>query len=233
MAMRVGLLIALIRDFESLIETIGGSSQLSDVREFRHVLDMHEGSTVAQLAGKLAKGRERCQGNTVSAPIRDLQNIFAKLQTLLITANSKKAADDIGVLINILDGCDHPSVRHFAEQAKCWIANPSKTNARPPKEIKSEIRLGQGVRMELVRNYADALRHASEDNAAFDRAISSMTADKKVRAQEMREIAKAYLGYEIAKKKGRADAFKAIVDRQALNARQDARGRSLDRLKPW
>jgi len=231
--MLVGSLIALLRDFEALVETLGGSSQLSDIREFRQLLDAHEGSTVAQLAGKLAKGRERHQGRTVSTPIRDLQNIFAKLQTVLISANGKKAADDIAALIHILDGCDHASVRQFTEQAKSWIANSSKTKLRPLKEIKRKTGSGEGVRMELVRNYADALSQASEDNAAFDRAISSMTADKKVRAQEMREIAKAYLGYEIAKKKGRADALKAIVDRQALNARQDARGRSLDRLKSW
>jgi F0F1-type ATP synthase delta subunit len=87
--------------------------------------------------------------------------------------------------------------------------------------------------MELVRNYATALGQTSEDNSTFDRIISEMRANKKVRAQEMREIAKVYLGYEIAKTKGRADALKAIVERQALTARQDARGRTLDRLKSW
>jgi hypothetical protein len=233
MVMQVGSLIALLQDFEALVEMIGGSSQVGDIREFRRLLDAHEGTTVAQLVGKLAKGRERSQGGPVSTPIRDLQNVFAKLQTLLISANGKKAADDIAALIHILDGCDHASVRQFTEQAKSWIANSSKTKLRPLKENKRKTGSGEGVRMELVRNYAGALSQASEDNPAFDRTVSEMQADKTVRAQEMREIAKAYLGYEIAKKKGRADALKAIVERQALNARQDARGRSLDRLKSW
>jgi len=231
--MQVGSLIALLQDFEALVEMIGGSSQVDDIREFRRLFDAHEGTTVAQLVGKLAKGRERSQGGPVSTPIRNLQNVFAKLQTLLINANAKKAADDIAVLIHVLDGCNHASVRQFVDQAKNWVAYSSKAKLKPSKEIKRGISSGEDVRMELVRNYAGALSQASEDNSAFDRAVSEMQTDKRVRAHEMREIAKAYLGYEIAKKKGRADALKAIVDRQALNARQDARGRSLDRLKPW
>jgi hypothetical protein len=231
--MQAGSLKALLQDFEGLVETIGGSPQANDIREFRRLFDAHEGTTVAQLAAKLAKGRGHIQSGPTSAPIRDLQNVFAKLQTLLSSANAKKAADDMEALINVLNGCDQASVREFVEQAQSWIINASKAKARSSKDIKKGLSSGDDVRAAVVSDYASALKQASDDNSAFDRLISNMQADKKVRAVEMREIAKTYLGYEIAKKKGRADVLKAIVERQALSARQNARGRSLDRLKSW
>jgi hypothetical protein len=67
-----------------------------------------------------------------------------------------------------------------------------------------------------VRRYAAALDQASADNAAFDEVISQLRVDPSIRRREMREIALLYLGYWIARSKGRADALQAIVDRQAL-----------------
>jgi hypothetical protein len=233
MAMQVGSLIALLQGFEALVEAIGGSSQSADIRELRRLLDGQEGTTVAQLAGKLAKGRSVSQIRPSSTPVRDLQNAFAKLQTLLVSANAKKAADDVAMLIRVLDSCDHASLHQFVEEAKGWLAKPSKRKPRSSKESKSGSSSVEDVRTELVRNCVSALSQTSEDNSAFDRIVSEIRANKKVRTQEMREIAKVYLGYEIAKTKGRADALKAIAERQALTARQDAKGRTLDRLKSW
>jgi len=229
--MQVSSLIALLQDFEALVQTIGYSSD--DVREFRRLFEGQEGTTVGQLTGKLAKGRPVSQIEDVSTPVRDLQSTFAKLQALLLSANAKKAADDIAALARVLDGCNQPNIHQFVEEAKGWLAKPSKRKPSPSKESKKGTSSGDGVRAELVRNYVGALSQTSEDNSAFDQTISEMQANKRVRAQEMREIAKLYLGYEIAKTKGRADALRAIVDRQALSARQDARGRTLDRLKSW
>jgi hypothetical protein len=233
MVMQVRSLIALLQDFEALVQTIGCSSRADDVREFRRLLDGQEGATVGQLAGKLAKGRPVSQIEALSTPVRDLQSTFAKLQTLLLSANAKKAADDVAALTRVLDSCNHPNIRQFVEEARSWLANPGKRKPSPSKESKKGTSSGDDVRAELVRNYLDALSQASEDNWAFDQTISEMQVNKSVRAQEMREIAKKYLGYEIAKTKGRADALRAIVDRQALSARQDAKGRTLDRLKSW
>jgi len=231
--MQVSSLIALLQDFEALVQTIGCSSRADDVREFRRLLDGQEGTTVGQLAGKLAKGRPVSQIEAVSTPVRDLQSTFAKLQTLLLSANAKKAADDVAALTGILDGCDRPDVRQFVEEARGWLANASQKKPKSTKESKKVTGPSEDTRTELVRNYADTLSQTSGDNSAFDQAISEIQANKKVRAQEMREIAKLYLGYEIAKTKGRTDVLKAIVERQALSARQDARGRTLDRLKSW
>jgi hypothetical protein len=233
MVMQISSLIALLQDFEALVQTIGCSSRADDVREFRRLLDGQGSTTVGQLAGKLAKGRPVSQIEAVSTAVRDLQSTFAKLQTLLLSANAKKAADDVAALTRVLSGCNHPNIHQFVEEAKGWLANPSRRKPSPSKESKKGTSLGDDVRAELVRNYVGALSQTSENNSGFDQTISEMQANKKVRAQEMREIAKLYLGYEIAKTKGRADALRAIIDRQALSARQDARGRTLDRLKSW
>jgi hypothetical protein len=233
MVMQVSLLIVLLQDFEALVQTIGCSSRADDVREFRRLLEGQEGTTLGQLTGKLAKGRSVSQIGAVSTPVRALRSTFAKLQALLLSANAKKAADDIAALARVLDGCNHPNIHQFVEEAKGWLANPSKRKPSPSKESKKGTSSGDDVRAELVRDYVRALSQTSEDNSAFDQTISEMQANKRVRAPEMREIAKLYLGYEIAKTKGRADALRAIVDRQALSARQDARGRTLDRLKSW
>ena len=67
----------------------------------------------------------------------------------------------------------------------------------------------------------------------FDALVTRLGADRGIKKDDMREVARLYLGFEINKKKGRADLLAAIVDKQAVEARQDARGSLLDRLKPW
>jgi hypothetical protein len=78
-------------------------------------------------------------------------------------------------------------------------------------------------------HYTTELQTAATDNAAFDALVAKLRADKAIRKIEMRAIAAAYLGYEIAKAKGRSDALRAICERQALEQRQHARVRVLDR----
>jgi hypothetical protein len=82
------------------------------------------------------------------------------------------------------------------------------------------------LRLELVQSYVQALSETQSNNMEFDQNISLLRADKRIRADEMREIAKQFLGFEIAKKKGRGPALQEIVNYQALNARQIARSSS-------
>ena len=199
--MQVGSLIALLQGFESLVETIGGSSQLADIREFRRLLVGQEGTTVAQLAGKLAKGRAVSQSRPISTPLRGLQNLFAKLQTLLVSANGKKAADDIAGLIRVLDGCDQANLHQFIEEAKDWLANPSKGKPRSSKESKNGTGSGEDIRTELVRNYASALSQTSEDNSAFDRIVSEIRVNKKVRAQRCARLPRCISDMKLQRRK--------------------------------
>jgi hypothetical protein len=217
--MKVSLLTALLRDLETLFEAAGAHEGLQDVREFRELLAGHEAGDVGRLAGKLAKGRGASRGAVVSQPVRRLQDLLAKFQALLIRANGKKAAADIEKLAHILDGCDHSSIARFVVDAKQWVANEGQAGPTG------------GLRAELVQNYVGELTRASVDNHAFDHVVARLRADRAVREQEMREIAKHYLGFELAKKKRKKFALQEIIDRQALDARQEARARSHDRLK--
>lgn len=70
--------------------------------------------------------------------------------------------------------------------------------------------------------YIDRLRSAQSDGA-FDVIMRDMIADKRVSLEQARAIASEYVGFEIAKSKGRRGAFQMIADHQALNARQIAR----------
>jgi hypothetical protein len=86
----------------------------------------------------------------------------------------------------------------------------------------------------VAAEYAGQLRRLSTDNNAFDRLISSLRGDSRVHAGEMREIAKAYLGYEPGKSKSKSAVLQQIVDRQMLEARQTARGAVIDKWnKSW
>ncbi len=81
--------------------------------------------------------------------------------------------------------------------------------------------------------YATLLERAAKNNAQFDQIVERLGADRKLKTADMREIARLLLGYELAKKKGREAALAEIVAKQAIEARQEARGSVLDRLKPW
>jgi hypothetical protein len=217
--MKIRSLTVLLRDLEALLEAAGAHEGLQDVREFQQFLAEHESSDVSRLASKLASGREAFRGVVVSQPVKRLQDVFSKFQSLLVDAKSKKIADEVEKLAHLLDGCDHASIARFVEDAKRWVANEAP--AGTPKTLRAE----------LVRNYVDELTQASSDNPAFDHVVARLREDRAVREQEMREIANQYLGFEIAKKKGKKFPLQEIIDRQALDARQEARGRSHDRVK--
>lgn len=80
---------------------------------------------------------------------------------------------------------------------------------------------------------AGKLKSLSTDNAAFDTEISRLQADKSIDQPTMRQIAKDYLGYDMAKSKPRSELIKMIKEQQMLEQRGAARGREIDKLGPW
>jgi hypothetical protein len=75
----------------------------------------------------------------------------------------------------------------------------------------------------LRPDYANQLTKHNGDNAAFDKVIEKLKADRSVTQVQMRALATHFLGFEPAKGKGRGDLLKEIVNWQALDARQRAR----------
>jgi hypothetical protein len=132
-------------------------------------------------------------------------------------------------------GWGQASVDSFVSEARVWLAEatqpkPKSKSARAPRKPST----APTVEALSPNEYASRLKQAARDNRQFDdELIERLRDDKRVKKADMREIAQLFLGYEIAKKKGREDALAAIVERQQVDARQDARGSLLDRLKSW
>jgi hypothetical protein len=83
-------------------------------------------------------------------------------------------------------------------------------------------------------NYANELKRVEDDNTAFDALIAKLRADRTVRQRDMRDIAVAYLGWEMAKSRPRTKALQQIIDWQALGARQKARMGQIDKhMQAW
>jgi hypothetical protein len=227
--MKLASLIDLLSDFEELAKTLDASAEtLEELREFKRLLTGHENEAVATFVGKLAKGNDAATSEHVSQPILHLQQTLTGLQKLLASASAKAAANDLGQFNSLLQGCSHDSIAMFVDDAKRWAETPPRR-----KRVSKQAPVPKRSPAELVQEYVHALTTAANDNAVFDQVAVKLKSDKGIRTQEMREIAKSYLGYELAKKKGRGDALREIIDRQALEARQEARGRSHGRLKSW
>lgn len=77
------------------------------------------------------------------------------------------------------------------------------------------------------------LKRLATDNAGFDALVAKLRADRSINQAAMREIAIAFLGWEMAKSKSRAKLLQMIEERQALDARQEARGQVIDRMHSW
>jgi Fe-S cluster assembly scaffold protein SufB len=149
-----------------------------------------------------------------SETIRNVRSRLSGLHDLLLNAQCKKAASDIGLLMTLLEGCSQSSVAQFVADTNSWMT-------KSQGKIKSS---NTELRADVVARYIDKLRSFEGENDLFDQLMRSLSADKNARLAEVREIASKYIGFEIAKKKSKTDALKAIVDHQAFNARQIARG---------
>lgn len=100
--------------------------------------------------------------------------------------------------------------------------------------------LGQALGINQSGGTADIVTYATDlsknmlDNQQFDKTVSALRQDRSILAPEMREIAKQVLGYEVRKSEGRSGALKEITDTQMVRARNEARGKEIDkRNKSW
>jgi hypothetical protein len=225
--MKVNSLIAVLK----VVATVGGSERSSDLKDLRGLFVGHEEANVAPFINRLVKHRAVHRQDNSSPPIARVEILLSGLEALLRSADGKKAAEDLSKLVKLLEGSQHASISQFVSEARGSLVEPAKATVGSVKAPRKKA--GPEPEMIPPSDYAKALREASRDNAKFDTLVEQLRADRKIKKQEMREIAQLYLGYEIAKKKGRADALADIVDRQAVDSRQEARGSVLDRLKPW
>jgi hypothetical protein len=185
---------------------------LNELQEFQAFLTEQGDRPVTKLITDLKK-KLAPQGRVASEPVERLKVQLNSLSEVLLNAGAKVPANEISKVADALAG-DFQNVAQLVEH----VLHQSEPTP-------SQIAAG-AVREEAVQSYLNMLRNSEGDNAEFDRNIALLKADKRVRKEEMREIAKQYLGFEIAKKKGKGPALQEIINRQALNARQVARSQS-------
>ena len=201
----------MLQNFEDAVR-LSGSNGSNELREFQALLAGQKDSPVTKLIAVLEKHLASQSGAT-SEPVERLKCLLKSLSGILLSAGAKAPANEISGVEGTLTG-DFQSVSQLVEH----VLHQSEPAA-------SQIG-GGAVRHDLVQSYLDALRNSQSDNAEFDRHIVTLKADKRIRTEEMRELAKQFLGFEIAKKKGREAALKEITNHQAVNARQVARSQS-------
>jgi hypothetical protein len=234
--MKVSSLLAVLSNFEAAVAVAAGTGTPNSFKEFRQLFLGHDEENVAPLIKTLVKQQEIHGRSTNSAPIAHLREALTKLEACLRSADGKKAADDVATLADLLKGCGQESIVEFVNEAREWLAEARRPKAKIRTEPAGRARkkpAAPPVETLQPADYAILLNKTVKDNTQFDQAIERLRGDRGIKKAEMRDIARLFLGYELAKKKGRGDALAEIIDKQAVAARQDARASVLDRLKPW
>jgi hypothetical protein len=234
--MKISSLLAVLRNFESAVAVVAGSGATNGLSAFRQLFVGHDQKNVAPFIDALIGQRDIHGRNPVSLPISNLCEALRKLEACLRSADAKKAADDVAKLVELLEGCGQPSVDDLVRDAREWLTRACQPKSKPklaPTSRTKKKPAAPVVEALPPTDYAALLKRTAKDNVQFDQVVERLRADRKIKKPDMREIARLFLGYELAKKKGREDALTEITEQQAVEARQDARGSVLDRLKPW
>jgi hypothetical protein len=235
--MKVSALVAVLGNFENAVVAAAGVETRSDFKELRDLFLGYEDKNVAQFVDTLIKLRDVHGRRATSRSIAVLREALIKLETCLRSADGKKAADDVAKLAKLLEGCGQVSVHEFVTEAHEWLVEASRPKVKLRSNTKSarSARKKPAVSVETLppADYVSLLKRTVKDNAQFDQTIERLQADSKIRTPDMRDIARQFLGYELAKSKGRKDALEEIMAKQRIEARGNARGSVLDRLKPW
>ena len=234
--MKVSSLLAVLSNFEAAVAAAAGMGTPSGFKELRQLFLGHEDKDVAPLVKTLLKHRDIHGRKANSLPIARLREALTKLETCLRSAEGKRAADDVAKLAELLEGCGQASAEGFVSEARGWLVEASQPKTKikaAPKPARPARKKPAAVETLPPTEYATLLERTAKDSTQFDQTVERLRADRGIKTADMREIARLFLGYELAKKKGRGDALAEIVAKQAVEARQEARGSVLDRLKPW
>lgn len=225
--MKVKSLLALLNNFESAVVLIAGSGARGVFAEFPDLFYDHEDESLATFVNKLIKQRDIHGRGTNTRPIANLREALSKLVQLLRSAEAQKAANEVEKLVELLEWCGHASIGAFVSDARGWLEPKTKRSQKPLAPKVAAPRLSPN-------DYAVLLKQMATKSGEFDQVIERLRSDRKnIKTPEMRDIARLFLDRELPKKAGREAALTAIIERQRVDARQDARASLIDRLKAW
>jgi hypothetical protein len=236
--MKVSSLLDVLRNFEAAAAIFGGTSNPGSLNELRQMFTGYEEEDLSRFVNAIIKQRDIQGRKPNTPPLAHLHEALTKLEACLRSAEGKKGADDLAKVAELVEGCGQCSVSAFVSEARDWVVEARQPKPKPPPKLSSAKPPRKKPPVPLVETlpldeYARRLKQFTGDNTQFDELIARLRGDKKVKVVDMREIARLFLGYEIAKKKGRDAALAAIIEQQQVSGRQDARGSLLNRLKSW
>jgi len=149
--MKSEALAALLHEFGSLIEAVGGTEGLEDLGELQNFLLAFQGVTVERLATAIDSARPSSVGGR-GTPSRIVPTL--KALKALLDRSGAKASGDIAILINQLERQPFTTVREFVAVVNRWLAPPT------PEQI--------------IDCYLTALREARSDFNSLLKVTSSM-----------------------------------------------------------
>ncbi|MGH6815088.1 MAG: hypothetical protein ACREC6_05235 [Hyphomicrobiaceae bacterium] len=215
--MKVGSLKSLFAELAQFLHNRGAGKQAAMVRELAGLFDGYESKNVGDFAKKLRQWKGKLRTSETSSCLRTIQSVLQEFQALLRLSTALKTASDIGRIVMLLEGCGHETIAAFVADARADVQQQAMRARKTPTPQ---------LRIDVVQAYADELTAHSQDYDAFNLVVARLKEDKKkVRAVEMKAIADRYSGYDTRRKK-RGEALKAIQERQRLDARHAAKGRS-------
>jgi hypothetical protein len=90
----------------------------------------------------------------------------------------------------------------------------------PQRTIGGEVWSPKGPGLGSPEEYAERLQDPMDDNDAFDGLIDMLEADRSIKREGMRQIASAFLGYAVPKRRGSAENLSDIRRRQSSDEKR-------------
>jgi hypothetical protein len=124
--------------------------------------------------------------------VADLIKVLSQIGQLYASAGATKPADDIERLINVLRNQREDDFTAFASTAREALA---RLNQKPAKTtVKKYGAPAADLNIAAITYYAEQLRKAGSNQAAFDTVAKALDADDRLRLGEFTAIAHAYSG---------------------------------------
>jgi hypothetical protein len=223
--MKVSALKATLGEFEILLSA-EMCPKIQDFQKLNAIFLGHENKTVGKFVEFLIKNGELSRQPEPSPVVAGLMELLSGIGRILGAVKAREGANDVGQIVDFLAHCPHETVEDIVASVKDWGLPRRKAAAEKPGKGGGTPAAGL-IREDVVRSYADELCEAREDNGEFDAVVGRLRSDRQVRKEEMHLIATRFLGYQPTKQT-REKMLLKIVDRQALEARQVARGNAIE-----
>lgn len=203
--MRVECLISILR----CIEPVRNQSSVSEA--LCQFLGTHSSKQVKALASKLSAIESKSE--STSQQLVEASRLVDTMAEVFRLGGARAASEELSKLARELNKSG-------------WSLDELHESGAGLSKTKTSADAHSVVDQELVLRYVDLLVDTQSNNDAFDLAIKKLKGDKLPKLGDLRQIARRFAGYELSGKT-KAEFIRKIVERQALDARHDAKSAAL------